>query len=45
VRHCGSVPTMIERDDNIPALHELLDELDHARQVRAQALQIEECPA
>ncbi|MDD2925854.1 DUF692 domain-containing protein [Rhodoferax sp.] len=45
VRHCGSVPTMIERDDNIPALHELLDELDHARQVHAQALQIEECPA
>jgi uncharacterized protein (UPF0276 family) len=38
LRHCGSVPTMIERDDNIPALHELLDELDLARQVHAQAL-------
>ncbi len=45
VQHCGSVPTMIERDDNIPALHELLDELDQARQVQAQALQAQECPA
>ncbi|MDO8457900.1 MAG: DUF692 domain-containing protein [Burkholderiaceae bacterium] len=38
LQHCGSVPTMIERDDNIPALHALLDELDQARQVHAQAL-------
>lgn len=38
LKHCGSVPTMIERDDNIPALHTLLDELDQARQVHAQAL-------
>ena len=51
MQHCGSVPTMIERDDNIPALHELLDELDHARVVHAQALSylpspaVEECPA
>jgi len=51
LQHCGSVPTMIERDDNIPALHELLDELDHARVVHAQALAsatarvVEECPA
>lgn len=29
----GSVSTMIERDDNIPTLHELLDELDQARQI------------
>ena len=29
---------MIERDDNIPALHELLDELDQARAVHARAL-------
>ena len=29
---------MIERDDNIPALHELLDELDQARQVHVQVL-------
>lgn len=38
LQHCGSVPTMIERDDSIPALHALLDELDQARQVHAQAL-------
>ena len=37
LQHCGSVPTMIERDDNIPPLHELLDELDLARQVQARA--------
>jgi uncharacterized protein (UPF0276 family) len=47
LQHCGSVPTMIERDDNIPALHELLDELDIARQFQAQALarDTEECAA
>jgi uncharacterized protein (UPF0276 family) len=38
LQHCGSVPTMIERDDNIPALNELLDELDHARLVHDRAL-------
>jgi uncharacterized protein len=38
LQRCGSVPTMIERDDNIPALDELLDELDVARGVHAQAL-------
>ena len=38
VQRCSSVPAMIERDDNIPALAELLDELDHARQVHATAL-------
>jgi uncharacterized protein (UPF0276 family) len=38
LQHCGSVPTMIERDDNIPALHALLDELDQARVVHARAL-------
>jgi uncharacterized protein (UPF0276 family) len=38
LQHCGSVPTMIERDDNIPALHELLDELDQARLVHDSAL-------
>jgi uncharacterized protein (UPF0276 family) len=37
-QRCGSVPTMIERDDNVPALHVLLDELDHARLVHAKAL-------
>ena len=45
VRHCGPVPTMIERDDNIPALRELLDELGQARQVQAQVLSNEACPA
>jgi uncharacterized protein (UPF0276 family) len=38
MQHCGSVPTMIERDDNIPPLPELLDELEHARQVHESAL-------
>jgi uncharacterized protein (UPF0276 family) len=51
LQHCGRVATMIERDDNIPALPDLLDELDHARQIHAQALKPghlvanEECPA
>jgi uncharacterized protein len=47
LQHCGSVPTMIERDDHIPPLGELLDELDHARQVHADALQrtVQECAA
>lgn len=35
----GSVATMIERDDNIPALAELLDELAIAREIGAAALQ------
>jgi uncharacterized protein (UPF0276 family) len=39
MQHCGRVPTMIERDDNIPPLHELLDELDHARLVHQNALE------
>jgi hypothetical protein len=34
----GMVPTMIERDDNIPPYAELLAELDQARRVAAQAL-------
>ncbi len=38
LQHCGSVPTMIERDDNIPPLPELLNELDQARLVHHQAL-------
>jgi uncharacterized protein (UPF0276 family) len=38
LQHCGSVPTMIERDDNVPPLDELLDELDLARIVHAQTL-------
>ena len=33
VAHFGDVPTMIERDDNIPALSELVAELDMARDI------------
>ena len=33
VRHCGAVSTMIERDDNIPPLSELLEELHTARRI------------
>ncbi len=33
IRHCGDVPTMIERDDNIPPLSVLLDELTRAHGV------------
>lgn len=36
--HLGERPTMIERDDQIPPLEVLLDELDHARLCCAQAL-------
>lgn len=32
-RHFGPVSTMIERDDNIPPLAELLQELEHARSI------------
>ncbi|HEY8118992.1 MAG TPA: DUF692 domain-containing protein [Methylophilaceae bacterium] len=35
----GPVSTMIERDDHIPEIEELLDELDHARRIAAQVLQ------
>ncbi len=35
VAHFGPVPTMIERDDNIPPLAELVAELDMARAVAA----------
>lgn len=34
----GPVSTMIERDDNIPPLNELLDELNIARQIAAETL-------
>lgn len=34
----GAVPAMIERDDNIPPLTELVDELDQARRVAGAAL-------
>jgi uncharacterized protein len=35
VAHFGLVPTMIERDDNIPELPELVAELDTARAIAA----------
>lgn len=37
VRRFGAVPTMIERDANIPALDELVAELDRARDIAAAA--------
>ena len=36
-RRFGEVPTMIERDDHIPPLHELLAELDIARRIAIDA--------
>ena len=39
-RRFGSVPTLIERDDNIPPLQALVDELDVAR-VRAKSMTAE----
>ena len=38
IAHCGPVATMIERDDRIPPLAELIDELDHARTLSAAVL-------
>lgn len=38
LKRSGPVATMIERDDNIPPLSELLDELQHAREIFAQVL-------
>ena len=33
LKHFGDIPTMVERDDNIPPLTELLDELETARTI------------
>jgi uncharacterized protein (UPF0276 family) len=38
LRRCGPVATMIERDDRIPPLAELIDELDQARAISARVL-------
>jgi len=38
VRRLGPVPTMIERDDDIPPFADLVAELDTAREVAAEAL-------
>lgn len=45
VQRLGRVPTMIERDDNIPPLAELIDELDAARRVAGAALLVGEAAA
>lgn len=37
IKRFGPVSTMIERDDNMPALAELLAELEHAKKISAQA--------
>ncbi|MEO8159449.1 MAG: DUF692 domain-containing protein [Betaproteobacteria bacterium] len=39
VRRFGNVATMIERDDHIPPLPDLVNELDHARAISAHTLQ------
>ena len=36
--HFGYIPTMIERDDNVPPLQELLDELEIARTITQDTL-------
>lgn len=41
MRRAGPLPTMIERDDNIPELAELLAELDTARAIAAQSIALE----
>lgn len=38
IKRCGPVATMIERDDHIPPLADLIQELDHARRLSAAAL-------
>ena len=38
LRRFGPVSTMIERDDNIPPLAELVDELAQARRIAAEVL-------
>jgi hypothetical protein len=37
IRRFGAIPTMIERDDHIPPLPELLDELAQARRIAREA--------
>ena len=46
VRRFGTVATMIERDDHIPALSELVAELDRARAIAAEVLRpVDSAPA
>ena len=44
LRHVGPVATMIERDDHIPPLADLIDELDIARRIAAEVLAGAACP-
>lgn len=37
LEHLGPISTLLERDDHLPPLHELLDELQQARQIAATA--------
>lgn len=45
IRRLGARPTMIERDDRIPPLAELLDELGRVRRVAERALSVRQEPA
>jgi uncharacterized protein (UPF0276 family) len=45
VKRFGNVATMIERDDNIPPLADLVNELDQARRIAAGVLRTESVAA
>ena len=38
IKRFGQIPSMIERDDNMPPFQDLLDELDHARRIASRYL-------
>lgn len=40
ISHLGQISTMIERDDNIPALADLVEELQLAREISAKQLKV-----
>lgn len=42
LKRFGAISTMIERDDNIPELNELLEEIDHARLIASEVLKEKE---
>lgn len=43
VNHFGKVSTMIERDDNIPPLSELIEELNQAKHIANDVFKVESC--
>jgi uncharacterized protein (UPF0276 family) len=43
LKQFGAISTMIERDDNIPELHELLAEVEHARAIAKTVLREDAC--